>query len=176
LPRPSASPHPGPYSINNDTRTLSETKYGWDVFHNMIFVDQPIGTGFSYSKVLARERSGVLYGSGWLVGDWGSAVAATSQDPRDRVYDEKGVAVDMLDFMYEFYRAHPDMLDNDFYVTGESYAGHYVPAVSSAIYRANELGQGPLTIPLVGLAIGNGMTVPAIQFPAYADFALQNNL
>ncbi|KXZ41207.1 hypothetical protein GPECTOR_651g768 [Gonium pectorale] len=137
----------GPYSINNDTRTLSETKYGWDTLHNMIFVDQPIGTGFSYST-----------------------------DSRDRVYNEERVAADMLDFLYAFYEAHPEMLQNDFYVTGESYAGHYVPAVSSAIYRANELGQGPLTIPLAGLAIGNGLTNPAVQMPAYADYALENSL
>ena len=25
------------------------SKYGWDKSHNMIFVDQPIGVGFSYS-------------------------------------------------------------------------------------------------------------------------------
>jgi hypothetical protein len=46
-------------------------------------------------------------------------------------------------------------------VTGESYAGHYVPAVSSAVYRANELGLGPLIIPLKGLAIGNGEPLDA---------------
>ncbi|GIL67070.1 hypothetical protein Vafri_20506 [Volvox africanus] len=137
----------GPYFINNDTRTLTETKYGWDTLHNMIFVDQPIGTGFSYSE------------------DW-----------RDRVYNEKVVGDDMLDFLYEFYQAHPELMSNDLFVTGESYAGHYVPAVSSAIYRANELGQGPITLPLRGLAIGNGMTAPSVQFPAYADYALQNGL
>ncbi|GIL92291.1 hypothetical protein Vretimale_18448 [Volvox reticuliferus] len=137
----------GPYFINNDTRTLTETRYGWDTLHNMIFVDQPIGTGFSYSE------------------DW-----------RDRVYNEKVVGDDMLDFLYEFYQAHPELMGNDLFVTGESYAGHYVPAVSSAIYRANELGQGPIIIPLRGLAIGNGMTAPSVQFPAYADYALQNGL
>ncbi|PNW82448.1 hypothetical protein CHLRE_06g279400v5 [Chlamydomonas reinhardtii] len=137
----------GPYSINEDRRTLNETTYGWDTFHNMIFVDQPIGTGFSYSN-----------------------------DGRDRVFDEGRVGRDMLDFLYEFYRAHPEVAENPFYVTGESYAGHYVPAVSSAIYRANELGTGPMTIPLAGLAIGNGMTNPTLQFPAYADFALENKL
>lgn len=54
--------------------------------------------------------------------------------------------------------------------------GHYVPAVSYRIYRANELGQGPLLINLAGLAIGNGLTAPAIQFPAYAEYALMNKL
>lgn len=53
--------------------------------------------------------------------------------------------------------------------------GHYCPAVAHRVYKATELGQGP-PIKLKGVAIGNGMTNPAVQFPAYADFALQNNL
>ena len=38
----------GPFKINKDL-TLRINPYGWDKTHNMIFVDQPIGTGFSYS-------------------------------------------------------------------------------------------------------------------------------
>lgn len=53
--------------------------------------------------------------------------------------------------------------------------GHYCPAVANRVYKASELGEGP-RINLKGVAIGNGMTMPAVQFPAYADFALQNNL
>lgn len=53
--------------------------------------------------------------------------------------------------------------------------GHYCPAVAHRVYKASELGQGP-PINLKGVAIGNGMTNPAVQFPAYADFALQNKL
>lgn len=44
------------------------------------------------------------------------------QDGRDRVFDEGRVGRDMLDFLYEFYRAHPEVAENPFYVTGESYA------------------------------------------------------
>ena len=39
----------GPFKINKDL-SLRESEYGWDKSHNMIFVDQPIGTGFSYSN------------------------------------------------------------------------------------------------------------------------------
>ena len=43
--------------------------------------------------------------------------------------------------------------------------GHYVPAVAHRVYRSNELGEGPY-INLKGLAIGNGLTMPAIQVGA----------
>ena len=43
-------PENGPYHINEDL-SLERSEYGWDVNSNMIFVDQPINTGFSYSDV-----------------------------------------------------------------------------------------------------------------------------
>lgn len=135
----------GPYTVNPNM-TLSETAYGWDATHNMIFVDQPINVGFSYSH-----------------------------DPADTVTTEKGVADDMLDFLQAFFAAHPDLAHRDFFVTGESFAGHYVPAVAKRVWRAGKEGEGA-PINLKGLAIGNGLTDPSIQFGAYADFALQNSL
>jgi carboxypeptidase C (cathepsin A) len=47
--------------------------------------------------------------------------------------------------------------------------------VANHIYRAKELGTGP-DINLAGVAIGNGLTNPVIQFGAYADFAAQNGV
>ena len=72
---------------------------------------------------------------------------------------------------------HPDMADRDFYVTGESYAGHYVPAVSNRLFHEMKK---PTTsakpINLKGFAVGNGLTDPGIQYGAYSDYAVINNL
>ncbi|GMH40025.1 hypothetical protein BSKO_07929 [Bryopsis sp. KO-2023] len=138
----------GPYKIDDDL-TLSLREDGWDSVSNMVFIDQPTGTGFSYSSSGADARS-------------------SSQD---------GVALDVLEFMREFYLAHPDMADRDFYVTGESYAGHYVPAIAFRINEANKnLKKGEAAIKLAGIGIGNGLTNPKIQYDAYSDFAVQNDL
>ena len=59
---------------------------------------------------------------------------------------------------------------------GESYAGHYVPAVASAVFHASKSGQLDPPVNLQGLAIGNGLTDPAIQYGAYSDYALMNGL
>ena len=69
---------------------------------------------------------------------------------------------------------HPEMADRDFYVTGESYAGHYVPAVSNHLFL--DKPDVEKKINLKGFAIGNGLTDPGIQYGAYSDFALINNL
>ena len=71
---------------------------------------------------------------------------------------------------------HPDMADRDFYVTGESYAGHYVPAVSNRLFHEmNKPGPGK-KISFKGFAIGNGLTDPGIQYGAYSDYAVMNKL
>ena len=62
----------GPFTINKDL-SLKTNPYGWDVASSIIYVDQPVNTGFSYSE-----------------------------DPRDRVYDEHAVASDMIDFLLAF--------------------------------------------------------------------------
>lgn len=135
----------GPYRLAHNL-SLVDNPYGWDAHAHVIFVDQPINTGFSWSK-----------------------------DPRDAVSGEKQVADDMLDFLQEFFEARPELAQRDFFISGESYAGHYAPAVANRVYRASELGEGP-PIALRGVAIGNGLTQPAVQFGAYADYALQEGL
>ena len=133
----------GPFHINDDL-SLNETEFGWDVHHNMIFVDQPINTGFSYS-----------------------------QNASDEVFTEKTVAADMVDFLNEFMAAYPQYADRDLFITGESYAGHYVPAVTHGIWMANKERQ---QLNLKGFAIGNGLTDPYWQYTQYGNFSLQNNL
>ena len=137
----------GPFHINDDM-TLNETEFGWDVHHNMIFVDQPINTGFSYS-----------------------------QDPADEVFTEATVAEDMWEFLQEFMAAYPQYADRDLYITGESYAGHYVPAVTHGIYTRNkDPANADVKLNLRGFAIGNGLTDPINQYPQYGNFSLQNGL
>ncbi|XP_057424271.1 serine carboxypeptidase-like isoform X1 [Lotus japonicus] len=131
----------GPFKIA-DNLTLVWNEYGWDKVSNLLYVDQPTGTGFSYST-----------------------------DLRDIRHDEKGVSNDLYDFLQAFFAEHPQLAKNDFFITGESYAGHYIPAFASRIRQGNLANEG-IHINLKGLAIGNGLTNPAIQYKAYPDYAL----
>ena len=125
------------------TYGLKKTKFGWDVEANLLYVDQPCETGFSYSN-----------------------------DPEeDEARDETTVANDMLEFLQDFFLSRPGLADNDFFVTGESYAGHYVPVVAHRIFEASRNDEGSVRINLKGFAIGNGLTDPLVQYPAYAKYA-----
>ena len=80
---------------------------------NILYVDQPTGTGFSYTT-----------------------------DDSDIRHDEVGVSNDMYNFLQEFFKGHPKYQSNDFFITGESYAGHYIPALASRIYKGNSNKEG----------------------------------
>ncbi|CAG9764111.1 unnamed protein product [Ceutorhynchus assimilis] len=131
----------GPFKIANNL-SLVWNEFGWDKVSNLLYVDQPTGTGFSYTT-----------------------------DQRDIRHDEDGVSNDLYDFLQAFFGEHPEYASNDFFITGESYAGHYIPAFAARVHKGNKAKEG-IHINLKGFAIGNGLTDPAIQYKAYADYAL----
>ncbi|XP_030958793.1 serine carboxypeptidase-like isoform X2 [Quercus lobata] len=135
----------GPFHIANNL-SLVWNDYGWDMASNLLYVDQPVGTGFSYST-----------------------------DESDFRHDEGGVSNDLYDFLQAFFKKHPQFAKNDFYITGESYAGHYIPAFATRVHQGNKAKEG-IHINLKGFAIGNGLTNPEIQYKAYTDYALEMKL
>lgn len=84
-------------------------------------------------------------------------------------HDEDGVAKNMYAFMQEFYKQLPQYKSNDLYIFGESYAGHYVPAISHYLWKQGKAGG--FQAPLKGVGIGNGLTDPEEQYKWYPDMA-----
>jgi vitellogenic carboxypeptidase-like protein/serine carboxypeptidase-like clade 4 len=41
-----------------------------------------------------------------------------------------------------FFAEHPKYAKNDFFITGESYAGHYIPAFASRVHQGNKNNEG----------------------------------
>jgi cathepsin A (carboxypeptidase C) len=129
----------GPLKINQDTLALTSNPYSWNNQANLLYVDQPLGTGFSN---------------------------ATSY-----VTNETEVAEDMYTFLTEFLAAYPQFNGRPFYITGESYAGHYIPAISAYL-----LQQANPNLNFKGAAIGNGLVSGYWQYPQYAVYAFENGL
>ena len=131
----------GPYQFNDDGTTLKVNPNSWNTSSNLLYVDQPIGTGFSNGGVHDAKN-------------------------------ETEVAEDMAIMLRGFLEQNPEYAGRDFFITGESYAGHYVPAIAHYLkFTATDVN-----LNLKGIAIGNGLTDPYEQYPQYAKFSLENGL
>ncbi|KAI9205610.1 Alpha/Beta hydrolase protein [Polychytrium aggregatum] len=135
----------GPCRVNEGGQGTTLNPYSWNNKANVIFLDQPVNVGFSYA-------------------DGGKQTSTTVE-----------AAADVFAFLQLFLGSNEKYIDLPFHVTGESYAGHYVPAIGKVIAdHNNEAGPDEteiLPINLASLAIGNGLTDPLNQYSAYADMA-----
>ncbi|XP_046585302.1 probable serine carboxypeptidase CPVL isoform X4 [Haliotis rubra] len=118
---------------------LQRRNITWNSKYSMLYVDNPVGTGFSFTG----EDSGY----------------ATN---------EEDVGRDLYSCLTQFFQIFKEYQKNDFYITGESYAGKYVPAISYKIHMENPTAK--VKINFKGMAIGDGLCDPITMFPKYADF------
>ncbi|XP_003430729.1 probable serine carboxypeptidase CPVL isoform X2 [Ornithorhynchus anatinus] len=134
----------GPYIVNKNL-TLCDRDFSWTSKFSMIYIDNPVGTGFSFTT-----------------------------DNRGYAVNQDDVARDLYSALTQFFQLFPEYQKNDFYATGESYAGKYVPAISHFIHTHNPTAK--LKINLKGIAIGDGFSDPASLIGGYADFMYQIGL
>lgn len=91
-------------------------------------------------------------------------------------YNEEMISEDAYYFLQNFFKAHPEYSSNPLYVIGESYGGHYAPAIAHKIKTKNDSADVTLpTINLSGLAVGNGLTDPVEQYKWYPEMVYNNS-
>jgi carboxypeptidase C (cathepsin A) len=89
------------------------------------------------------------------------------------VKTEEEISIHFGIFLEKFYSSFPEFKNRPLYLTGESYAGHYIPYMSSYVYNNEYKSKG---IDLKGIAIGNGWVSPTLQYLGYSQFSYNNNL
>ena len=70
-------------------------------------------------------------------------------------------------FLIRFFQIYSSLKRSDFYIFGESYAGHYIPALATVIVQ-NNTNNG---IRLKGIGVGDGWTDAYIQLASFSDFS-----
>ena len=89
----------GPFHVSNFGNNVYENPYAWNRVGNVIFMESPAGVGFSYAS---------------------DGNIATNDDE---------VATNNYNALVDFFTTKfPEYKNNDFYITGESYGGVYVPS------------------------------------------------
>ncbi|KAF1766285.1 hypothetical protein GCK72_006241 [Caenorhabditis remanei] len=116
----------GPFHVKDNGLSIYYNEYAWNKFSNVLFLESPAGVGFSYSTNFNLTVSD------------------------DQVSLQNYMA--LLNFLVKF----PEYKGRDFWITGESYAGVYIPTL--AVHILNDKANFPN---FKGVAIGNG----ALNFP-----------
>ncbi|XP_019711296.1 serine carboxypeptidase 24 [Elaeis guineensis] len=124
-----ASEEIGPFRINRTGSSLYLNKYSWNREANILFLESPAGVGFSYTNT--------------------SSDLKTSGDER--------TAQDALIFLISWMSRFPQYKYREFYICGESYAGHYVPQLAKKILDYNKASSEHF-INLKGFIVGNAVT------------------
>ncbi|GAA6041532.1 hypothetical protein JCM8097_004247 [Rhodosporidiobolus ruineniae] len=100
----------GPFKlVPNGGGELVEAEGAWNEYANVIFIDQPVGTGYSYMATNAY------------------------------VHDLPEAAGHVVDFLAKFYQVFPEFTNHDTYIAGESFAGQYIPYIASAILSSTRI-------------------------------------
>ncbi|PGH05614.1 hypothetical protein AJ80_08306 [Polytolypa hystricis UAMH7299] len=136
----------GPYRLK-DENTLVYNEGSWDEFANLLFVDQPVGTGFSYVNT------------------------------NSYIHQLDEMAAHFVIFLEKWFELFPQYEQDDIYIAGESYAGQHIPYIAKAILERNKKKADTQSgWNVKGLVIGNGWISPVDQYQAYVTYAYQEGL
>ena len=108
---------------STNTYEMYTSEETWIKAGTVIYIDQPVGTGFAYGEPLLTTM------------------------------DE--ATTEFLTFVEAILDKFSDLKEKDLYMTGESYAGHYIPAFSLAMQQA---GTFRLKASLIGDPYTAGLT------------------
>ncbi|CAN6453499.1 unnamed protein product [Victoria cruziana] len=131
----------GPFTINSGGDGLELNPYAWNKETNLLFLESPVGVGFSYSNDTTDYD---------LLGD-------------------DFTAQDTYTFLHKWFNKFPEYRNRSFYIAGESYAGKYVPELAELIYDMNK--DPSLYIDLKGFLLGNPETSDAEDWQGMMDYA-----
>lgn len=135
----------GPYRVREGGK-LEYNDGSWDEFANLLFVDNPVGTGFSYVNTDSY------------------------------LHELQEMADQFVVFLEKWFVIFPEYANDDIYIAGESYAGQHIPYIARAIVDRNAKVGQESKWNLKGLLIGNGWISPIHQYQAYASFAYAEGL
>ncbi|KAH0282290.1 alpha/beta-hydrolase [Aureobasidium namibiae CBS 147.97] len=175
----------GPCNLLNNSRDSVINPWSWSDKVNMLYIDQPVMTGFSYDSLINGTIFEALSPFAVLPAqvpknDSSLAGIFSSGDKSSTPNNTLAAAPPMWDFMQIWLRDFPGYSGNKqkFSIWGESYGGHWVPTFADYFYKQNdrissgELNGTLLTIESLGLI--NACIDAETQIPFYPMMAANN--
>lgn len=139
----------GAFSENGPFRPkgniLVKNDHSWNKEANMLYLETPVGVGFSYS------------------------IDTTGYD----AVSDAVTARDNMVFLRRWFNKFPQYKHRDLFITGESYAGHYIPQLANLMVQFNKKEK---VFNLKGVALGNPVLEFATDFNSRAEYFWSHGL
>ena len=119
----------GPMKIGKDGK-FKMNEYSWHLAANMLYIESPGNVGFSYID---------------------------SEMEYEKKASDNSTANDNFNALMDFFKKFPSYKGRDFYISGESYAGIYIPTLAYKIVMYNKGVKESQKINLKGILVGNGV-------------------
>ena len=139
----------GPFQPNADGTGVILRDKAWNTLSNMLWIESPAGVGMSYTD--------------------GYAINSTYAT------DDHETARTNVLILQAWFARFPQYSEHDFYISGESYAGTYIPTLTVDLLQANKR-EDVAAINLKGLMIGNPCTSELIDHNAFFTMVSTHDL
>lgn len=169
----------GPCSVNEKFETVLNP-HSWNEVSNMLFISQPLGTGFSYAE---KEAGSINQLTGAFQGEDIAGVQGRYPVINATMIDTTNLAAEatwevLQGFLGGLPKLDSKIKSKSFNLWTESYGGHYGPAFFDHFYEQNQkIANGSIDgieLDFNTLGIINGIIDESIQAPYYPEFAVHN--
>jgi carboxypeptidase C (cathepsin A) len=167
----------GPCGIDSNMN-VNDNPYSWSKLSNMLFIDEPVDVGLSYSipisAYLDADSGDVIpLPNNSCPANQDSCGTFPTPDTAYTVNSTEGAAPNFWKTLQGFMGAFPQYSRNKFNFATESYGGHYGPVFNEYIVTQNAADiPGAKKINLNTVLIGNGWYDPIIQYQAYYNYSV----
>lgn len=121
----------GPVTTDNFSGEFKLNQYSWNMQLNLLFIEQPAGVGFSKAADISHNWTDVENAKNLLAG------------------------------VKDFFNTFSDLKGREFYISGESYAGIFIPHLAAEILEDKSTTN---RVNLKGILIGNALTDPLVDY------------
>ncbi|OAL02046.1 alpha/beta-hydrolase [Phaeosphaeriaceae sp. SRC1lsM3a] len=177
----------GPCMLDENL-TTTYNPYSWNNVSNMLYISQPVGTGFSYQKQAVGSFNPLSEDFHYNSTEWPATGRYPLLEPLNQgTIDTTDLAAVATWHVFQALLATIPKFDaklgalspaRDFNLFTESYGGHYGPAFFNYFYKQNQkIQNGSMPgyqMNFNSLGIINGIIDEAVQADYYPEFAVNN--
>ena len=184
--------HNGPCIVNDDSNSTRLNPWSWNANSNLLYIDQPTQTGFTYDEIVDGVLSAVdgsidVSGAEMPLNLTAVKGKFSSQDPTRAANTTQIASRALYHFIQAWFGEFEQYRRDNISIWSQSYGGHFAPALADTILReadpaTSQLHKQPkkggktkaFKVGIDTVGVINGFFDMIIQGQTFPNFAMNN--